>query len=173
MLPRHATITKVGPDGQIKISYPGEIVYQDDDVIAARCLWTQPYSLDLGPFALDPGDVFMEFYYRAEWFNIFAVYDRLGRLKGWYCNITRPAEVRQDEVRWHDLALDLLVTRDGTQQVLDEDDFSALTLSADERAIAGTALATLQCWAHEGRAPFRACGQGTVRSRQGSVPPLD
>ncbi|MFH1084722.1 MAG: DUF402 domain-containing protein [Chloroflexota bacterium] len=154
MLSRRATITKVGPDGQAKISYPGEIVFQDEAYLVARCLWTQPHSLDLGPFALDPGDVFIEFYYLAEWFNVFTIYDRLGRLKGWYCNITRPAEVLGDEIRWHDLALDLLVVPGGAQQVLDEDDFAALTLSEGDRAAARDALDKLQRWAREGRAPF-------------------
>ena len=43
-----------------------------------------------------------------------------------------------------DLALDLLVFPDGSQLVLDEDEFAALNLSPSEQAAARQALAELQ-----------------------------
>jgi protein associated with RNAse G/E len=151
---RHVTITKVGHHGQAVISYPGELVYADEVHLVARCRWTETTTLDLGPFALQPGDIFIEHYYLDRWFNIFAIYNRLGRLKGWYCNITRPIELVDGEIRWHDLALDLLVLPDGEQVLLDEADFAQLELSDRIRSQAREELALLQRWAVEAADPF-------------------
>ena len=84
-------------------------------------------------------------YFLARWYNVFEIYDRAdGRLKGWYCNIASPAEVKGTVISYRDLALDLLVFPDGRQMVLDEDDFVTLRLSEAERAKALAALAALQ-----------------------------
>ena len=153
-LPRDIQITKVDHNGTPKITYPGELVYQDAETIAARCDWTQPYSLDLGLFALAPGDVFIEYYYTSDWFNVFAIYDRIGRLKGWYCNITHPVEITDAGLRWHDLALDLLALPTGQAEVLDRDEFEALHPTPYERQEAEAALAKLQRWLTAGSGPF-------------------
>ena len=154
MLPGSVTITKVGHQGQALISYPGELVYQDQDQLVARCLWTEDITLDLGGFLLEPGDIFVEHYFYDTWFNIFAVYDRLGRLKGWYCNITRPVEIVDREIRWRDLALDLLVLPGDHGKILDEDEFEALSLPEPIRQQARQALDTILDWVKEGRPPF-------------------
>lgn len=91
------------------------------------------------------GDPFVEIFYTDRWYNIFEIHDRDdGRLKGWYCNITRPAELSGGEVAYVDLALDLLVYPDGRQLVLDEDEFEVLPLDETTRQQALTALADLQ-----------------------------
>ena len=76
-------------------------------------------------------------------------------MKGWYCNITRPACISADEVAADDLALDLWVTPDGETQVLDEDEFVALRLAPAEREAAQKALAELQTMVARKAAPFR------------------
>ncbi len=49
--------------------------------------------------------------------------------KGWYCNISQPAVLESEEVlSFIDLALDLWVTPDGNQIILDEDEFKDLNL---------------------------------------------
>ncbi|MBN1399248.1 MAG: DUF402 domain-containing protein [Anaerolineae bacterium] len=154
MIERRVTITKVGHNGQALISYPGEIVYGDEAHLVARCRWTEPTTLSLGPFALQPGDIFIEHYYPERWFNIFAIYDRLGRFKGWYCNIIHPIELADSEVRWHDLALDLLVLPDGRQILLDEADYERLDVSEAIRSRVQEELALLQRWATQAAAPF-------------------
>lgn len=153
-LPRMIQITKVDHDGTPKITYVGELFYQDQEATVARCNWTQPYSLDLGLFALAPGDVFIEYYYASHWFNIFGIYDRIGRLKGWYCNITHPVEMVATGVRWHDLALDLLALPSGQSVVVDRDEFEALNPTQEERRQAEAALSTLQSWLAVAAGPF-------------------
>lgn len=154
MIARDVTITKVDAEDQPAFSYTGEIVYQDEQMLIARCPWPSAQIVDLGPFALEPGDILMEYYYRSHWFNVFVVYDAAGVRKGWYCNITYPVEVLAQEIHWRDLALDLLVLPDGTDRVLDRDEFEAIPLSPQVRRRAEQALATLQCWARQGRGPF-------------------
>jgi len=64
------TITKLDHDGSPVLSYEGLVVCHDDDRVVARCLWSHLEVVDLGPFCLEPGDVFIEYYYLAKWFNI-------------------------------------------------------------------------------------------------------
>ncbi|HEY74489.1 MAG TPA: DUF402 domain-containing protein, partial [Thermoflexia bacterium] len=75
-------------------------------------------------------------------------------LKGWYCNITRPARITSDEVAAEDLALDLWVAPDGEMLVLDEDEFAALALPPAEHDAAQQALAELQAMVRRKAPPF-------------------
>jgi hypothetical protein len=156
--PEPVTLIKTDADGRPKARYRGHIVRHEADVVVARCPWTLGGALDLGGVVLEPGDVLDEYYYPGRWFNVFRMWAAGGRLKGWYCNVTYPPEIRaQDgdwEILWRDLALDLLVFPDGTERLLDEDEFEALSPSAEVRARAAEALATLRAWLAAGREPF-------------------
>ena len=66
----------------------------------------------------------MEAFYNDRMYNIFQILDGpRGKLKRWYCNVSRPAVFNQDGVSWEDLALDLWVSPDGRQAVLDREEF--------------------------------------------------
>jgi hypothetical protein len=110
---RHVTISKLDHLGRRLISYPGDVVLDDGQVVAARCLWTLPRTLDLGPFAIVPGDILIEYYYRDEAFNVFTILAPSGMLKGWYCNVLAHTLITDDAIDWADLALDLVVTPEG------------------------------------------------------------
>lgn len=91
------------------------------------------------------GDRFIETYYFDRWYNIFEIHDRdTDVLKGWYCNVTYPAEMVDGQVSYVDLALDLLVFPDGRQLVLDEDEFDELILNENDTKKAREALRQLQ-----------------------------
>lgn len=108
-----------------------------------------------GGLIIRRGDRMVETHYSDRWYNVFAVFEGEGpRLKGWYCNITRPARIEADDVYADDLALDLVVRPDGSRQVLDEDEFEALPLSEDDRTRALQALEELQALAAARKAPF-------------------
>jgi uncharacterized protein len=77
-----------------------------------------------------------------------------GTLKGWYCNITRPAQITAADVRADDLALDFFMRPDGEGFVLDEAEFEALPLTEVERTHAQAALQELQKLAAERSGPF-------------------
>ena len=92
---------------------------------------------DAGYVVFRRGDRFIEWFYCNRWYNIFemhAVED--DHLKGWYCNISRPAIFTSDSVQADDLALDLWVDPQGKSQVLDQDEFAALPLDDKTRLAA-------------------------------------
>jgi predicted RNA-binding protein associated with RNAse of E/G family len=110
---------------------------------------------DDGYFVWQRGDRFVEFYYTDRWYNVFQIFDRTsGALRGWYCNLTRPAVIEAGLVAWDDLGLDVFVYPDGRLLLLDEDDFRALPLTPSERAAAEAGLAQLQAAAQAGAEPF-------------------
>jgi len=79
-------------------------------------------------------------------------------LKGWYCNITRPAQIEGDVVTSEDLELDLFVSPDRKNLLrLDADEFAARGLDATDPAAYEAALAALddlEQWARDGVPPF-------------------
>ena len=109
---------------------------------------------------LRQGDRFVETFFSDRWYNVFVIYDvESGRLKGWYCNITRPACIETGHVYAEDLALDLVVLPDGTWKVLDEEQFAELDLSLEERQHALRAITELQTLVVSRRGPFEVLGE--------------
>jgi predicted RNA-binding protein associated with RNAse of E/G family len=152
------TVRKLDHAGRQVTAYPGRVLRRDDRAIVLRTGWDRA-PLDVGFVVLEPGDRWTEYFYDDRWYNIFEICASDGRLKGWYCNITRPACISADEVAAEDLALDLWVGPDGEMQVLDEDEFDALLLTAEEHEAAQNALAELQAMVAQGVGPFGR-GQG-------------
>jgi hypothetical protein len=95
---------------------------------------------------LKRGDRFVELYFSDRWYNIFEIHDRDDdRLKGWYCNVCKPAVFEsEDRLSFIDLALDLWVSPSGKQTVLDEDEFAALALDEATKLKALGALEELK-----------------------------
>lgn len=124
--------------------YHGVVLEVLPNAITLEAFFNRP-DLPFHGIILGEGDRFVETYYTDRWFNIFEMHDRQDdHLKGWYCNISLPAVLDAEGLSYIDLALDLLVYPDGTQLVLDADEFAALPLSADQRQQALEALAALQ-----------------------------
>jgi protein associated with RNAse G/E len=148
------TVHKRDHLGQVKLSYMGEVVER----AAGRVVLAAPFErgpMELGYVTLVPGDRFVEYFYADRWYNVFAIFDAAGTaFKGWYCNITRPAELSETELWADDLALDLFVQPDGSQRVLDETEFAGLGLAPAEQTRARAALAELQALAARRAGPF-------------------
>lgn len=130
--------------GDVVYEYEGDEIRRDANSIVLEARFTRedmPY-MDI---VLKKDDRFVEYYYTDRWYNIFAIYDRDdGALKGWYCNIGKPAVIEDGVVSYVDLALDLWVSADGKQTVLDEDEFEALNLTDGLREGALTGLNELK-----------------------------
>ncbi|MFF9588893.1 DUF402 domain-containing protein [Streptomyces sp. NPDC014646] len=125
--------------GQTKIRYPADLVRDDGTRITVRAPWAAPGVRDFGFVRFEPGDVFTEHYWRDRWFAVKEVRTGSGGLKGWYCDITRPAVLRDGELVVEDLDLDLWVSADGSSVLrLDEDEFEASGL-ADRDPVAADA----------------------------------
>ncbi|WP_435284468.1 DUF402 domain-containing protein [Streptomyces koelreuteriae] len=138
--------------GRTKIRYTGELLADDGTRVTVRAPWAGSGVRDFGFVRFEPGDVFTEYYWRDRWYAVKEVRSAAGTLKGWYCDITRPAVRSGPELVVEDLDLDLWRSADGTDvRRLDEDEFaeSGLTESDPEAATAAlSALDELETLAH-------------------------
>lgn len=154
---RAITIQLLKPGKHTTVTYSGELISVDDGHLLIHARWERP-RLDLGYLVFEPSDHFYEHFYTDRWFNIFEVRGEAGALKGWYCNITRPAQLTGDVVTSEDLELDLFVSPDRqTRLRLDLDEFDARDLASSEPATYTAALAALdqlERMAREGDPPF-------------------
>ena len=127
-------VKKKNPTGEVTYQYEGDLLRNDENGIVIEALFDRE-DMPFQDVVFRTGDRFVEYYYSDRWFNIFAVHDKDdGNIKGWYCNIGMPAEIKDDVVSYVDLALDLWVSADWKQTVLDEDEFEALNLTDELHA---------------------------------------
>jgi hypothetical protein len=130
--------------GRTKIRYTGELLTDDGTRVAVRAPWAGSGVRDFGFVRFEPGDVFTEYYWRDRWYAVKEVRSATGALKGWYCDITRPAARSGSELIVEDLDLDLWVCADGTDvRRLDEDEFADSGLAESDPGAARAALAAL------------------------------
>lgn len=138
------TVIKRNLQGQEVWRYRGRLLRRLDNALYLEAPFNGREMEFMG-ITLRPGDPFLEVYYTDRWYNIFEIHAPDGTLKGWYCNISKPAvEEAEGVISYVDLALDLWVSPDGRQTVLDEEEFAALDLDAETRTRARAALAELQ-----------------------------
>lgn len=127
------TIIKLTAQGKEHFRYPGTIISETDHsrLIEARF---NHNDMDIHGVTLRENDRFIERYYDDRWYNILEARDRDDdHLKGWYCNVARPAQFTNNQIRFVDLALDVLAYPDGRFLILDEGEFEALNLDPETR----------------------------------------
>ncbi|WP_298564515.1 DUF402 domain-containing protein [Streptomyces luteogriseus] len=130
--------------GRTKIRYTGELLADDGTRLAVRAPWAGSGVRDFGFVRFEPGDVFTEYYWRDRWYAVKEVRSATGVLKGWYCDVTRPARRSGAELVVEDLDLDLWRSADGTDvRRLDEDEFAESGLGRSDPEAARAALAAL------------------------------
>jgi len=141
---KNIKVLKRGLNGEITWQYEGRMVERGGNFVLLEAFFDRE-DMPFVDVVLKRGDRFVETFYTDRWYNVFEIYDRdNGNLKGWYCNIGYPAVLEKDTVSYIDLALDLWVAADGTQTVLDEEDFLALPLDGKTRKQALSALDDLK-----------------------------
>jgi hypothetical protein len=146
-------VQKKNVDGKVMVEYEGEALSRDEHSVKLEALFTRE-DMPFMDVVFKKGDRFVEYYYFDRWYNIFAIYDRDDdKLKGWYCNVGMPAVMDDGILSYVDLALDLWVSVDGRQTVLDEDEFEALNLTEELTAGALQGLAELQRFFKNNRPP--------------------
>jgi protein associated with RNAse G/E len=151
-------VDKLDLAGEVRVRWTGRVLRRSEREVALEATFTHS-ARDLGYVRLGPGDRFVEYYYTDRWYNVMAIYNAGdGVFKGWYCNITRPAEFSDEaeglRVRAMDLALDYFRQPDGTEFVLDEEEFAALGLAEAEVQVCWAALDELKVLAAAGSGPF-------------------
>jgi len=154
--PEAITIHKLDFQGHEVWRYAGRVLVRGASSLTLEAVFDQEDKEFFG-LRLQRGDRFVETYYTDRWYNVFAIYDgEKGELKGWYCNITRPARIEANDLFAEDLALDLIVDRRGKWWVADEAEFEALPIAKDDRKRASEALTELQRLASAREGPFSA-----------------
>ncbi|MET9961201.1 DUF402 domain-containing protein [Streptomyces sp. NPDC006326] len=145
--------------GRTKIRYPATLVADTGDRISVRAPWAAEGVRDFGFVRFEPGDVFTEHFWRERWYAVKEVRTGEGVLKGWYCDVTRPAVVRDGEILVEDLDLDLWVSSDGSRVLrLDEDEFAASGLARSDPRAAAEALRALDALSAQAHSPAGLTG---------------
>ena len=138
------TVLKRNLAGEVTWQYDGRVLKRESNCVVLEAF----FNRDDMPFmdvVLKRDDRFVETFYTDRWYNVFEIYDCDDqKFKGWYCNVGYPAVLGTDTVSYIDLALDLWVAVDGTQTVLDEDEFLELSIDVLTRAQAISALEELK-----------------------------
>ncbi|WP_399883253.1 DUF402 domain-containing protein [Streptomyces sp. BBFR51] len=130
--------------GRTKIRYASELLHDDGTRLAVRAPWAGDGVRDFGFVRFEAGDVFTEYYWRDRWYSVKEVRTQAGVLKGWYCDITRPAVLTGTRLVVEDLDLDLWRSADGTDvRRLDEDEFAESGLAERDPRAAAAAVAAL------------------------------
>jgi predicted RNA-binding protein associated with RNAse of E/G family len=137
-------VLKRGLNSEVTWQYEGYVLERESNYVVLEAFFNRE-DMPFMDVVFKRGDRFVETFYTDRWYNVFAIYDRDdGNFKGRYCNVGYPALLEDDTVSYIDLALDLWVAADGTQTVLDEDEFLALPIDVMTRAQAVSALEELK-----------------------------
>lgn len=157
-------VRKLHADGSPAYAWDGTVLRCDAEGIVLSAVFNVPL-VDLGFTTLRAGDLFVETYYWDRWYNVFQISHPDGSLKGWYANVGMPARLVEEEqdLSYVDLELDVWANPDGTFDVLDQTEFTALleTLGPGETArgalegrdalLALAATGTFPHWPEESR----------------------
>ncbi|MCX4879755.1 MULTISPECIES: DUF402 domain-containing protein [unclassified Streptomyces] len=131
--------------GRTKIRYAAGLIGDDGTRIAVRAPWAGEGVRDFGFVRFEKGDVFTEYYWRDRWYAVKEVRDSAGVVKGWYCDVTRPAVLSGTELIVEDLDLDLWRSADGENVLrLDEEEFAESGLAQRDPQAAAAAVAALE-----------------------------
>jgi hypothetical protein len=150
-------VLKLNLEGAVTRRYEGREVKRTQHAIVLEA----PFVIDAPEMlildvALKRGDRFVETYFDDRGYNVYEIYERdTEALKGWYCNLSRPARISAASVTWVDLALDLWVWPDGRTALLDEDEFASLPLEPAERETVWNSVRELERHFKKTRPPRR------------------
>jgi hypothetical protein len=126
------TVIKRDHAGNELARYTGDLLERTGPIIKIATIFE--WNVDAGPGVhFRRGDRLTEWFYADRWYNVFVLRSDGGALKGWYCNLARPARFDEDVITQEDLALDLFIFPDGRAILLDADEYTALNLPPDER----------------------------------------
>ncbi|MGA2112315.1 MAG: DUF402 domain-containing protein [Anaerolineales bacterium] len=163
-------VRKLDPQGREQIRWSGNLTRLEGSEIVLEATFNQP-TRNLGYLVLAVGDRMVEHYFTDRWYSIYEIFAGFeGPLKGWYCNIVRPARWSSGYLDTVDLALDLFVSPEGKTLELDWDEFQTLSLPQPERDEALAALRELEDRVRLCQPPFARLAQGRPWSGENPLP---
>jgi predicted RNA-binding protein associated with RNAse of E/G family len=155
-MPDKIIVHKLNEKGVEVWRYEGEMLESTSTSVTLEAYFDRE-DVEFYELGLKNGDRFVETFHTDHWYNTFAIFDSEDdRFKGWYCNITRPAQIKNGHVYAEDLALDIIVYPDRSWLILDEDEFAELALPQEDRDRALHAIDVLIEYARNKKGPFRS-----------------
>src|SRR5512143_1714492 len=153
------TVKKLNLNHELVIAYDGAVLERTATTIVLKACFNRE-TMDLGYAVLEHHDRFVEHFFADRWYNIFEIHSvHDDHLKGWYCNIVKPAAFGDETIEQVDLALDLWVNPDGSYTILDRDEFETLEIDRATRLRAQQAMSELIYLLYHRAAPFAAIDQ--------------
>jgi uncharacterized protein len=117
------TINSRKLDNSIHRSWTCKLVEETEDYwLFAGKFDRQVEHKQLG--VIRPGTISYEYYFKHEWFNIFRFHEPEGEFKFYYCNLNLPPKFEDNVLDYVDLDIDVLVRKDLSFEILDEDEFA-------------------------------------------------
>jgi uncharacterized protein YbjT (DUF2867 family) len=142
--PGTAIGVRLAKAGRMKLAYDATVRSDDGVHLVVQAPFEGAEAHGVGSVTFGPGDIFTEHYWTDRWYSVKEVRGPSGALKGWYCDVTRPAVRKAASVYSEDLDLDLWVSGDRTiVERLDEAEFVASGLTARDPFAAAQARAAL------------------------------
>ncbi len=153
------TVKKLNLNHELVIAYEGAVLERTATAIVLEACFNRE-TMDLGYAVLEHHDRFIEHFFTDRWYNIFEIHSvHDDHLKGWYCNIVKPAVFGADTIEQVDLALDLWINPNGSYRVLDREEFAALPIDRTTRLRAQQAVGELIYLLYHRVPPFSAIDQ--------------
>lgn len=123
-------VIKRDVEGRETWRYTGTVLERGANFVRLEARFNRADDYPFQDTVLRVGDRFVETFYTDRWYNIFEIHDREDdRIKGWYCNVGRPAVWESSQaISYVDLALDLWVSAAGWMTFLDWDEYARLRL---------------------------------------------
>jgi len=149
------TVHKRDHTGRETWQYRGQLLARGDTWILLEARFNVPGVRDAGYTVFRFNDRYIERFFSDRWYTIWEVHDVTDdRLKGWYCNVGRPAIIESNDVFYDDLALDVWVDPTSKFFVLDEEEFARLAIDDATRAHALAAIDAVRTLVETRVAPF-------------------
>lgn len=121
---KNVTINSRKFDGTIRRSWQADLIEQTDSLLVFLGVFEKEVKHpDLG--VIRRGTISYEFYWLDRWYNVFRFHEPEGDLRNFYCNLNLPPVFRENSLDYIDLDLDILVWKDFSYEILDEDEFLA------------------------------------------------
>ncbi len=109
-------------DGSIHRTWTANLVHSDEALLLFKGVFEDSFTHPiLGD--IHKGMISYEYYWLDRWYNVFRFHEQDGGFRNFYCNVNMPPDFNGKELNYVDLDLDILVRRDSSVEILDEDEY--------------------------------------------------
>lgn len=116
------TINSRKYNGEVKKSWEADLIEIDNSLLILYGEFDKEITHEhLG--VVKRGTKSYEFYWLNRFYNVFRFHEPGGEFRNFYCNINLPPTFENNVLDYVDLEIDLIVYRDFSYKILDEDEF--------------------------------------------------